>query len=106
MVFCCFLQSYCLCKAALHTILHTFNEEEARAAELATPAAAALPTEIVRSKVGGLYRDAGLLRCAVCSWCTSMHGWLWTQAAQQAEQRVRCGGYIVQFRHRSSICVC
>jgi hypothetical protein len=29
----------------------TFNEEEARAAELAAPAAAALPTEVVRSKV-------------------------------------------------------
>jgi hypothetical protein len=32
----------------------SFNEEEARAAELAAPAAAAaaLPTEVVRSKVG------------------------------------------------------
>lgn len=29
----------------------SFGEEEARAAEMAAPAAAALPTEVVRSKV-------------------------------------------------------
>jgi hypothetical protein len=74
----CLLLSVALLQEYMDNVIveaFTFNEEEARAAELAAPpAAAALPTEVVRSKVGAWRSAAGLLHSAVCDWCRATHG--------------------------------
>jgi hypothetical protein len=92
---------HCCCQEYMDNVIveaFTFNEEEARAAELAAPpAAAALPTEVVRSKVGAWCMAAGLLRFAMCGWCTSVH--LWSICGWHSRQSSHSCGRHTGFLH-------